>query len=485
MTKAINKYIVTILQYSYRHPLIIGVLLSVLTSLYLINDYAIVNRSALPMLWSLSESNDQASDIFSYLICMIASTFDCSVVTAAHALMVMLHAILTALLLLMARVLSFSILSQWAVIVLLLAHPNYNDFRAYILPEPLFWCLWLLAIYLLLLFYRHHTVIAIVLWLSIFLIATQLNVAAWFWLLLFPFGAIVWRPWRRKSVAYALIGYAIIVAGLLFLPLNEGVSPIAWFVDNVVKNPARLLDMLSINDSNWVKEENDLMAGVFVFSGASSLVTVRTIISFGIACVLLTIYGAIHKQYRIIESNQRRILVYAVVFDVSISVVLFLLGEDSHSILAFSASFLLLFFAALGLSYIVKNIYAKRYSRLTVLVLVWCFVAYIANGFIIFGPKKSYIKSAGTAFVNDFNGQPIYSNDQFFLFYVKKSPNVTLSVEQAEQLSQFESFYYAYAKNRNHDLPTFLVDKSVVKRYRNRRGDQLILYNLDISIKAH
>lgn len=465
-------------KWCYRYPLAMGVLLSLISGLYLIADYGVINRSALSMLWQLQQPTPVASTPFAALILTISQVFHIGVVTAAHALMVVSYALITALLLLIAKRLYFAKISRWALIFLLLAHPSFNDFRAYVIVEPLFWCCWLLAVYVLLVYYRKATVLAIVAWLALFLLATQLTVAAWFWLLLFPFGALVWRPWRSKSVSYALLGYAAIVGVLLFLPVYHGETPIQWFRDTVVNNPSSLSEVLGLNQSNWVKEENTLMAGVFVFSGALSLLLIRTAISFGVVSLGLAIYAVVRRQYQIIDAERLRILQYIIAFDLSISVVLFVLDNDSGSVISFSVCLLLLLLSALGLSYVFKKMHTGRYSRLSVLVIVWCLVAYLASGFIIFGPRKDYLQAAGQ-YSRQLTDLPLYSNDQFFLFYADKNPDKTSHWEQLQAVSHIQSFYFAYEKNRNRALPKTLQALKPIKTFANRRGDKVLIYRFE------
>lgn len=462
-------------QFAYRQPLLSGIFLSIASSIYLIFDYAIVNRSALSLLWQLSHHPSDAKGAFAWLIHQLAPLFNQHIVTAGHCLMIICHAVLMALLLLIAKQLFFSKATRWALILLLLAHPSYNDFRAYIIVEPVFWCLWLSAVYFLLVNYRQRTIATIIVWLLLFLLATLFSVTAWFWLLLFPFGALFWRPWQRKSVAYALLGYALIVSLLLVLPVYQGISPIHWLITTVVKNPHSLIDVLDLNQSNWVKEENSLMASIFVFSGATSLVVIRTLLAFGVACVGLAIYALMRKQYTIIDYDRRRILVYVAIFDWFISVLLFVLDNDSGSIISFSASLLLFLLSALGLSYVFKKIALARYSRLSVLVIVWCIVAYVASGFIIFGPRKDYVREAGE-FTQNIADSPVYSNDQFFLFYANKNPSETIGIERLTSDNRATPFYYAYEKNRNRDLPQLLSNLVPMATFSNQRGDKLLIY---------
>lgn len=460
----------------YRHPLLCGVLLSVLSSLYLIHDYDVVNRSALPLLWGLQQAQTSSYDVFSSLIDTVSQVFGISIVGAGQLLMVVANALVLALLLLIARQLFFAKFSRWALIFLVLSHPSYNDFRAYIIPEPLFWCCWLFAVYTLLKYYRSHTVGAIMLWFVIFLFATTLTVTAWFWLLLFPFGALFWKPWRRKSVTYALLGYAFIVGILLFLPVYQGTSPIRWFITTVLNNPNSLAEVLGLNQSNWVKEESSLMAGLFVFSGATSLVVVRGLISFGFVCAGLALYAILRRQYHIVDSERLRIVIYVICFDIFISVVLLVLNKDSGSVVSFSVSLLLFLFAALGLSYVFKKMATQRFSRLSVLVIVWCLVAYVASGFIIFGPRKDYLKTAGEYAKSHLQDKPIYANDPFFLFYVGENPARRATWQALAAAKTEHTFYYAYDKNRKHLLPQALQNKTPIKRFANRRGDELLIY---------
>lgn len=476
---AYRRHIVSFSTFIYAHPVIFGTLLSLLSSLYLINDYVVVNRSALLPLWHLAQGDKQTYlGVTGQIIAALSQWLDISLVDAGHVLMMLLHALITAVLMLIAGVLNFALPSRWALLFLLLAHPNYNDYRTYIIAEPLFWLLWLSALLVLLIYHRRHSVFAIVAWLVIFLLATTLTAAAWFWLLLFPFGALAWKPWRRKSVAYALIAYAVLVGTLLFLPLYQGDSPLLWFIDTMWDNPGRLASLVDIRDSNWVKEENRLMAVIFVVSGAGSLVVIRTLIALGMVCSGLTVYAVMRKLYRIIDKEQLRIVQYAIIFDVLITVTLFIIDAEQQSILAFSSSLLLLFFAALGLSYIWKKAYNGSYSSVSVLVIIWCLVAYVATGYIIFGPRKAHIKIAAEVFVSEHPTAQLYSNDNFFLFYSHHNPDNTISPYIAEQLNHRQTFFYAYEKNRNRPLPKFLASKTPLYEYHNRHGDALLIYEL-------
>lgn len=458
----------------YRQPLLMGVILSLLSSYYLIVDFAVVNQSSLSLLWALHQSSNEPT-FFGQLIKQTGSLFNISFIDAGHVLMVLSHALLMGLLLSIAKQLYFAKTSRWALILLMLSNPSYNDFRTYIIVEPLFWCCWLLAIYVLLLYYRQHTLFAIAVWFCSFLFATQFVVAAWFWLLLFPFGALFWKPWRRKSVAYALLGYAVIVIVLLFLPVYQGDTPLRWLITTIVENPDNLSEVFGLNQSNWIQEENLLMVGVFVFSGATSLVIIRTLIAFGLACVGLAVYAVLRKQYTIVDGDRLRILLYVVVFDLFISVVLFVIDKNHVSLASFSVSLLLFLLAALGLSYLFKKMLNGRYSRLTVLVIVWCLVAYIASGFIIFGPRKGYLREAGTVALR-YNDLPLYSGDELFLFYARQDPERTTTWENIQVAVGDYAFYYAYGKNRNRKLPDSLQLYTPIERFANRRGDSLLIY---------
>ncbi len=468
-------YFLTFIHYIYRFPLYSGICLSMLTSLYLIHDYGVVNRSSLARLWRLQYSDGATHDALDSIILAISTLFRLDVVTSGYVLMVICHALLIALLLAIARLLYFSKLSRWALILLLLAHPSYNDFRSYIIIDPLFWCGWLLAIYLLLANYKKKTVLSIVLWFILFLSLTKISVAAWFWLLLFPFGALLFKPWRRKTVAYALLGYALIVAILLFLPIYGGQSPMTWFVATVVENPNSLVEVLGLDRNTWIKEENTLMAGVFVFSGATSLVMIRSVIVFGAICTVLGWYAVVRRQYQIVDAERFRMLTYVCFFGIFISVVLLVLDKDSGTIVSFSFILLLFLLAALGLSYVFQKMLSGQYSKLATLVIIWCLVAYIASGFIIFGPKKDYLATAGTD-GRTYTDYPLYSNDPFYLFYAGKDPSRLSQWQDLEKASAEHSFYYAYEKNRNKPLPETLSALKPIKTYANSRGDKLLLY---------
>ncbi len=458
----------------YRRPLFTGVVLSLLTSLYLIADYAVINRSVLPLLWQLQHGDE--TSLFGQLILGVSNLLGVELITAGHWLMVICHAAITALLLLIAKQLFFSKLSRWALIFLLLANPSYDDFRTYIMVEPLFWCCWLLAVYALLTLYKRHTVMAIAIWFTVFLLATELTLVAWFWLLIFPFGALFWRPWRRRSVAYALLGYAVIVGILLLLPVGEnGITPLQWWINTLVNRPSSLSDILGLNQSSWVKEENSAMASVFVFSGAISLVVVRTLISLGIVCTGLAVYAVIRRQHKIVDEEHLRILFYLIGFDLFISVVVFVINKDSGSLVPFSICFLLILLAALGLSYVFKKMATARYSRLTVLVIVWCLVAYFASGMIIFGPRRGYVKEAGQ-YAKTLKELPLYADNALFLYYAGADSGKTTEWKAIQpQLGQ-QAFYFAYSKHRHKLLNNGLEHYQPLATFGNPRGDKLLIY---------
>ncbi len=331
---------------------------------------------------------------------------------------------------------------------------------------------------MLLRLYKTHTILAIICWLVLFLCATRFSVAAWFWLLLFPFGALFWKPWRRKSVAYALLGYAVIVGVLLFLPIYHGTTPIAWLQETIIANPQPLFDALRLKDNNWVKEDDILMSTIFVFSGAGSLILIRTMIGLSILCLILAVYAVLKKQYRIINYDYLRIIIYAIIFDFMIAVTLLVLSADRSSVLSFSISLLLLLFAAQGLSYVFQKMAMGRYSRLSFLVIVWCIVAYFASGFIIFGPRKNHFKEAGEYFAKNYAEQVLYGADNLFLFYAQHNPNVQLNRNDAKNLSEIADFYYGYSKNHHNKLPEFWQSQKVVARFHNDRNDELIIFHL-------
>ncbi len=464
----------------YRHPMWAMLVLSLLSNLYLIADFGVINRSSLQAIWLLE--NTQGKEVSSlgslgHLMWFIHQYFGLSVIASGHLIMVFCFTAITVVLMAMARFLSFSLISQWALIFLLLSHPSFNDFRSYIIVEPLFWLCLLVALYILFRFHRSHSLFAIFSWLMILLLASRLSVAAWFWLLLFPFGALFWKPWRRKSVGYALLAYALIVGVLMVLPIYYGVSPFQWLKESILSNPEILSQVLSL-ENNWTQEEDGFMKGVFVFSGASSLIIVRLLISFGIVCAFLVVYSITRKQYKMIKADYLRIIAYAILFDVAISVVLFVLSKDSSSILSFSPSLLLMLLAAQGLSYVFKKMNIGAYSSHKVLVIVWCLVAYFASGFIIFGPKKVYLRLAGGASVAEQSNLPIYANSDYYLFYAKADMKNYLSPESAIYQSHYKKIQYAYSKNRHHSIPEVLLPYRPIKQFSNRHGDTIFIYHL-------
>ncbi len=127
----------------YRYPLVSMAVLAVLTNIYLIFDYGVVNRSALSMLWAVEQgSTDNASvSVFSQLISGVHSLTGLSYIHSAYFLTIASYTGIALLLLLISRWLGFSLLAQWSLIFLLLSHPNFCDFRSYIIVEPLFWLL--------------------------------------------------------------------------------------------------------------------------------------------------------------------------------------------------------------------------------------------------------------------------------------------------------------------------------------------------------
>lgn len=480
MKSTILPYLQRLGKMVYRQPIAAMIVLTVLTNFYLIVDYGVVNRSALSMLWEIGQGNTDNSSVsvFSQLIAGVHSVTGLSYVNSAYLLMIVAYTGIAVLLLLIARWLGFSLLAQWSLIFLLLSHPNFCDFRSYIIVEPLFWLLWIFALYLLLRLYKTHTIVAIVCWLVLFLCATRFSVAAWFWLLLFPFGALFWKPWRRKSVAYVLLGYAVIVGILLFLPIYEGTTPINWLQETIIANPQPLFDALRLKDNNWVKEDDILMSTVFVFSGAGSLILIRTMIGLSILCLILAVYSVLKKQYRIVNYDYLRIIIYAIIFDFMIAVTLLVLSADRSSVLSFSISLLLLLLSAQGLSYVFQKMAMGRYSRVSFLVIIWCLVAYFASGFIIFGPRKDYFREAGEYFSKNYAEQVLYSEDSLALFYANRNPAMRLDREDAEHVSEITDFYYAYSKNHHNELPPFWQSQKEVARFHNDRNDEVIIFHL-------
>ncbi|MBS9778215.1 MAG: hypothetical protein KGV50_05565 [Gammaproteobacteria bacterium] len=414
----------------------------------------------------------------SNIIVALANITGLGVVSSGYLLMIMAYTGISLLLLLISRALGCGIITQWAMIFLLLSHPSFNDFRSYIIIEPIFWLLWLFAIHFLLAFYKSHTILGIFIWLIVLLLATNITVSAWFWLLLFPFGTLLWKPWRRKSVAYALCGYALIVGILLFLPFHSGMSPFYWLKESILANPDPLSNALRLDNNNWVKEGDVFMSSVFVVSGATSLIIMRACIGLSVVCVFLGWYAISKKQYAVFKKDHLRIIVSAIIFDLMITVILLLLSADNRSVLSFSMCLLLLLFSSLGLSYVFKKMYLEKYSRLQMLVIVWCLVAYFASGFIIFGPKQSYLKEAAQDFIKQNPQNIVYSDDSYFLFYIGQNPRRITPLSKAINVSDSEPVYFAHAQSRKSSLPHFLKLQTPIKSYSNSHGDSLILYKL-------
>ncbi len=476
LLSSMYRFFTPIFQMGYRYPLLMGVILTIFSSCYLIVDYGVVNSSSLQILWQLQHNDGLPETALGQIIWTIAKVFSLDYVFVGYLLMVMCHTFITVFLLLIAKLLYFSKLTRWALLFLLLCHPSYCDFRAYIIIEPVFWALWLGAVYAVLRYHKENTLLAIGIWFTILLICTHLTVSAWFWLLFFPFGALFWKPWRRRSVTYALLGYAIIVTVLLFLPIYGGQSPLQWFVETVINNPNVIIDVLGINQSNWVKEEDTLVASIFIITGATSLVIIRGAIVFGIISVVLAVYAVLKKQYRIANTEYMRILLYIVAFGTAITVIAFILDRDSGSLIPFSISLLLFLLAALGLSYVFRKIAHNRYSRLSTLVIIWVLVGYFASGFIIFGPKKDYLREAGE-FTQKQKYYPVYSNHSTVQFYLGNDPSKPSELEDIVPLIGYNDFYYAYAKHRHSDIPQELGIYTPIHSFRNPRGDKVLIYH--------
>ncbi len=304
LLESTKKVVVKLAKFIYCQPLWSMLVLAVLTNLYLIADFDVINRSSLRAIWLLKTSHgENVSSLgdLGHLIWLVHRVFGLSVVSSGHLIMVVCFSAIALVLIAMARFLSFSLTSQWALIFLLLSHPSFNDFRSYIIVEPLFWLFLLIALYILFRFHRSHSLLAIFSWFVILLVASRINIAAWFWLLLFPFGALFWKPWRRKSVSYALLGYAVIVGVLLLLPIYNGISPFQWLKESILTNPETLSQALSLENNNWTQEGDKFMTGVFIFSGATSLIIIRLLISFGLVCAFLATYSVVRKQYKVIK----------------------------------------------------------------------------------------------------------------------------------------------------------------------------------------
>ncbi|MPV85157.1 hypothetical protein [Ostreibacterium oceani] len=473
----------TLLPMIYRHPIAVGMLLSVISGVYLIADYGIINRAALLPMWQLQQMEltqpaQSPYEVFGILGVVghwLHDGLGLSLTASVYGLLLVVHAGIIGLILLITQRLQLALLTQWILLFLVLCHPNYNDFRTYLMNEPIYWLIWLVGVYVLLRFYRERPVFTGIIWIVLFLLAGQLSLAAWFWLLLFPFGAFLIKDWRSKSVFIALVCYAAVMILLMLFPLYHGESPLHFFIE-IAGQTNRLSDWLRLNNAAWLDESDRLIPAIFVFSGATSIVLIHMMMSLGLVCGLLAFYAWRKKQYQVVHSAYLSLLIYVFIFDILVAILLWVFAAEYSGLYFFASVFLIFILAALGLSYVFKKLLTHRYPRHFSLVIIWCLVAYFASGYIIFGPTKTHIKAAGSYAKATLTDYPIYANDETFLYYAGRHPEHTASPTFVTELQQIRTFYYAYNKNRKRALPEILANKEPIYQTANSHNDILYLY---------
>ncbi len=474
----------------YERPIISAFFISLITGIYLFYDIGVINASSLEFFWNIESLNGFYSEIYSdhgfFALCiaLLSKVTGFSLETSGQVIMLFSHGFIAVFLLLIAKDLKFSNLSCWVLIFLLLAHSSYNNFRSYIISEPIYWLLWLSAIYVLIKYYKKNLPLVLAVWVFNLLIATQVNIVAWFWLLLFPIGLLFWPKWQRKSVVYALLIYLVLVTIALFIPIYDGISAYETFVDSFWENSSSFAEMLNLKSSDWVQDD-EFMSTIFIFSGAFSLVLVRSVVAFGLIGTFLAIYAFVKKQTNIIMTSKFQFLLYLLIFDILSTVILFIFSINKNSTVYFTSTFILLLFACLGLSYILKKIQFNKYTKLTSLVIVWILVGYFASGLISFGPNKSYQKKAGVYLKSNKEKQTkLISNSRYVLFYSQNNPENQVDVEQIKKriiranLIK-EKLVLAFRLNRKRTIPVFLENKKIALEFQNKRGDKVLIYYFD------
>lgn len=462
---------------SSKYILLVGAVLSIVTGLYLLFEYQVINRNAINLLWRINNelpATDSQSPILYYSIQFISSITNLSAITVAHFIMLSAHAGIIVFSLKIVKTLNFSITSQWAVIFLLISHPAYNDFRTYIIAEPIYWLCWLAAIYAILTYHRTHLIYVIFVWLGLFFIASYISILAWLWIFVFPFGLLFWSSWRKKSVIYALIAYVIIATILFYIPFHDERSGFQIFFDIFHDINQFFKQTLANFASDWLDADDPWFAGVYLFSGGLSLILLRLVMSFGIVCGLLLLYCYNTRLYTVMSRSQRQFLLYVVIFDILSLSFISILEFNFVSSIYFSTAFILLLFAALGLATIFRKIYFAKYPKHYVLIFVWFMVAYFASSYLSFGPNKAYLKSAGLDYENS---SKVYSNNGLFLFYADKNPNELTNPEFINFIGEKTPFYYAFDQGRDEQsVPTNLVETAIVAEYMNEHQDKIIIY---------
>ncbi len=385
----------------------------------------------------------------------------------------------------------------WAAAAVILAYPNLNDYRAFIVRDSGYWAFYLTALWWFIRFFRNPEWRYAVGWLLAMAVATLFRIEGSIFLVLAPL-AFLWRPESSWHARFALLAraYSVHIALLVFaIPLYLLFAP-EYLQASRLFDPLLWLRQLTSGVPSLWQTKAAALESTVLNPYSDHLAYAALIAVFFIILVVEVIKGvtllysalAAHAAYQRLFYFGRGFFIWFVVLNLTplmifLSSSFFLTGR-------FVMPLALLFILAAPFS--LAALYASYRERknpwfpLVCAVLVFMAV----DGLTSFGPSKSYLKEAGLWLRENTTSEAlVYSDEARLVYYADKKHSVwnrpfdwseTTRVITDGSWKNYDYLALALSRKRPEHEKWLLekLDLQPTRTFKNNRGDQVLIFKV-------
>ncbi len=385
------------------------------------------------------------------------------------------------------RVLAF------AAVVILFAH-EFNSVRQYIIRDHGFWAFYLVSVAMLIQYCRAPTWRYAILWSLASLLATLFRVEGVIFLLAMPLMVVLQREktlsqrcrmFLQLNTVTLLLAVMLLVwillrhadlqqsrLGEVQMQITQGYSLLIQRFHAASNALAQqVLSPYAASDASWI-----LSMMLITWYGVSVISNVSIVFT------ALIIYAWFRKCLTI-DAPTRRVIWAYIVVNVLITAVFLAENMFISKRYLIALSLLLMLWVPFAL----EDLYQRIRLHWIFYVALSLIVLTSLGGIFDFGYSKQYINDAGVWLAENVPAQAaLYSNDEQVMYYSKhfgndifvKSREYSDSAVALSQDKWKQYDYLALRLNKNTDQIQNQINVSPVQVFKNKRGDQVIIYKV-------
>ncbi len=490
---------------------IFAVVISCLLSLYAIHYDSLLNSDAFTYLKTAELSHSEGFvaaleryswPAYSIIIAIIHSSLHISFLNAAYLLNIILYGVLVyGFISLLAEINPSKNISFFAALTIL-ALPQLNEYRHYIIRDAGYWAFGIVALHQLICYHRNNSWCHALAWFTATLLAALVRAEILILILIAPLSVLFNAQISNRLCSYGKLQiFPLGLLSLLYFSLMQINIDIVSIIENTFRFYLPTLFNLADSLANTSDQLSQAIFNARAYSSSEKysllilsigfvvILLVEIIGTIGLPYGLLLLYGLSKKYYKPKNQAFWPIIMYLltgfIFLLLFVFIMHFMVGRYTLFVVIILSVFVPFVLDNMYLNATIKNS-LKRFRFLLGLLVVYCFF----DGLVSFGHSKQYVHEAiNWIKFNTEESDPLYTNSPNIAYLTRRSDNYgghhkpSLLAYVNKLTANVPKTKAIVALKITHDEVEFINDHmaankfNLLQTFANKKGSQVKIYS--------